>query len=58
MVQHGYNTTFDGQGNQLFAVNGIPFVYMTDPIQVRRGEPVGIYLVNILEYDPIRPTPC
>ena len=28
LVQHGYNTTFDGQGNQLYAVNGIPFVYM------------------------------
>ena len=23
MVMHGYNTTFDGQGNQLYAVNGI-----------------------------------
>jgi FtsP/CotA-like multicopper oxidase with cupredoxin domain len=53
MVQHGYNTTFDGQGNQLYAVNGIPFVYMNDPVRVRRGELVRIYLVNILEYDPI-----
>ena len=53
MVQHGYNTTFDGEGNQLYAVNGIPFVYMNDPIQVRLGELVRIYLVNILEYDPI-----
>ena len=53
MVQHGYNTTFDGQGNQLYAVNGIPFVYMNDPIRVRRGELVRIYLVNVLEYDPI-----
>ena len=33
MVQHGYNTTFDGQGNQLYAVNGIPFVYMNDSIR-------------------------
>ena len=53
MVQHGYNTTFDGQGNQLYAVNGIPFVYMHDPVRVRRGQLVRIYLVNILEYDPI-----
>ena len=53
LVQHGYNTTFDGQGNQLYAVNGIPFAYMNDPIRVRRGELVRIYLVNILEYDPI-----
>jgi FtsP/CotA-like multicopper oxidase with cupredoxin domain len=53
MVQHGFNTTFDGQGNQLYAVNGIPFAYMNAPVRVRRGDLVRIYLVNILEYDPI-----
>ena len=53
MVQHGYNTTFDGEGNQLYAVNGIPFHYMDEPIRVRRDELVRIYLVNTLEYDPI-----
>ncbi|MET0730193.1 MAG: multicopper oxidase domain-containing protein [Solirubrobacterales bacterium] len=53
MVQHGYNTTFDGEGNQLYAVNGIPFHYMNEPVRVNRGELVRIYLVNVLEYDPI-----
>ncbi|MGQ0841609.1 multicopper oxidase domain-containing protein [Actinokineospora sp.] len=53
MVMHGYNTTFDGEGNQLYAVNGIPFHYMHEPVRVRRGELVRIYLVNVLEYDPI-----
>jgi FtsP/CotA-like multicopper oxidase with cupredoxin domain len=53
MVMHGYNTTFDGQSNQLYAVNGIPFHYMHEPVRVRRGELVRIYLINILEYDPI-----
>ena len=53
MMMHGYNTTFDGAGNQLYAVNGIPFHYMHDPVRVRRGELVRIYLVNILEYDPV-----
>ncbi|MFN0283959.1 MAG: multicopper oxidase domain-containing protein [Kineosporiaceae bacterium] len=53
MVQHGYNTTFDGAGNQLYAVNGIPFHYAVEPIKVRRGELVRIYLVNVLEYDPV-----
>jgi FtsP/CotA-like multicopper oxidase with cupredoxin domain len=53
MVQHGYNTTFDGEGNQLYAVNGIPFAYIDDPVRVRRDELVRIYLVNALEYDPI-----
>jgi FtsP/CotA-like multicopper oxidase with cupredoxin domain len=53
MVQHGYNTTFDAEGNQLYAVNGIPFHYMNEPVRVRRDELVRIYLVNVLEYDPI-----
>lgn len=53
MVQHGYNTTFDGAGNQLYAVNGIPFHYMDEPIRIKRDELVRIYLVNTLEYDPI-----
>jgi FtsP/CotA-like multicopper oxidase with cupredoxin domain len=53
MVQHGYNTTFDAEGNQLYAVNGIPFHYMHEPIRVQRGKLVRIYLVNALEYDPI-----
>ncbi len=53
MVMHGYNTTFDAEGNQLYAVNGIPFHYNQEPVQVRRGELVRVYLVNILEYDPI-----
>ncbi|TLG08822.1 copper oxidase [Nocardia cyriacigeorgica] len=53
MVQHGYNTTFDAEGNQLYAVNGIPFHYMHEPVRVKRGELVRIYLVNVLEYDPV-----
>jgi len=53
MVQHGWNTTFDGKGNQFYAVNGIPFHHMDNPVQVRAGELVRIYLVNVLEYDPI-----
>ncbi len=53
MVMHGYNTTFDADGNQLYAVNGIPFHYNDEPVQVRRDELVRVYLVNVLEYDPI-----
>ncbi|MEV6324961.1 multicopper oxidase domain-containing protein [Nocardia sp. NPDC051787] len=53
MVMHGFNTTFDGEGNQLYAVNGIPFHYMHHPVRVKRNELVRIYLVNVLEYDPI-----
>jgi FtsP/CotA-like multicopper oxidase with cupredoxin domain len=53
MVMHGYNTTFDGEGNQLYAVNGIPFHYLREPVRVQLGELVRIYLVNVLEYDPV-----
>ncbi len=53
MVQNGWNTTFDGEGNQLYAVNAIPFAYMEEPIKVKRDELLRIYLVNALEYDPV-----
>jgi FtsP/CotA-like multicopper oxidase with cupredoxin domain len=53
MVMHGYNTTFDGAGNQLYAVNGIPFHFMHEPVRVKQNQLVRIYLVNVLEYDPI-----
>lgn len=54
MVMHGYDVDFDGK-NDFYAVNGIPFHYDHDknPIVVRVGELVRIYLVNTLEYDPI-----
>ena len=53
MVQGGYNTTFDGQGNQLYFVNGIPFAYMHVPVKVKKDQLVRLYLTNLLEYDPI-----
>jgi len=53
MVQAGWNTTFDAEGNQLYHVNAIPFHYMHEPVRVRRGELVRIYLSNLLEYDPV-----
>lgn len=53
MVMNGFNTNFDAEGNQLYAVNTIPFHYVDKPIAVGCGDPVRIYLVNLLEYDPI-----
>ena len=54
MVMSGYDVDFDGK-NDFYAVNGIPFHYNHDknPIQFRVGELVRIFLVNILEFDPI-----
>jgi FtsP/CotA-like multicopper oxidase with cupredoxin domain len=53
MVMNGFNTNFDAEGNQVYAVNTIAFHHQHEPIRVRRGELVRIYLVNALEYDPI-----
>ena len=53
MIQNGFNTNFDGEGNQVYAVNTVGFHYMRHPIRVKRGELVRIYLVNILEFDQI-----
>jgi FtsP/CotA-like multicopper oxidase with cupredoxin domain len=52
MVMNGFDTNFD-LANEIYAVNSIPFHYVDDPIRVKRGELVRIYLVNLLEFDQI-----
>jgi FtsP/CotA-like multicopper oxidase with cupredoxin domain len=52
MVMNGFDTNFD-QANEVYAVNSIGFHYQRHPIEVRRGELVRIYLLNILEFDQI-----
>jgi FtsP/CotA-like multicopper oxidase with cupredoxin domain len=53
MVMNGFNTNFDAQGNQVYAVNTVAFHHVNEPIKVSRQQLVRVYLVNILEYDPI-----
>jgi FtsP/CotA-like multicopper oxidase with cupredoxin domain len=52
MVMNGFDTNFDG-ANEVYAVNTVAFHYLYEPIRVRRGELVRIYLLNILEFDQI-----
>jgi FtsP/CotA-like multicopper oxidase with cupredoxin domain len=52
MVQNAFDTNFDA-ANEVYAVNTVAFAYYRRPIVVERGELVRIYLVNILEYDPV-----
>jgi FtsP/CotA-like multicopper oxidase with cupredoxin domain len=52
MVMNAFDTNFDFS-NEVYAVNTVGFHYVNEPIRVKRGELVRIYLVNILEYDPI-----
>jgi FtsP/CotA-like multicopper oxidase with cupredoxin domain len=53
MMMNGFNTNFDAEGNQVYAVNSIAFHHVNEPVRVKQGELVRIYLANILEYDPI-----
>src|SRR5262245_2075512 len=53
MVMNGFNTNFDADGNQVYGVNTVAFHYVNEPVQVGLSEPVRIYLVNLLEFDPL-----
>ncbi len=52
MVMSGFDVNFDDV-NDFYAVNAIPFHYQQHPIQIKVGEKIRIYLVNILEFDLI-----
>jgi len=52
MVMNGYDTDFDTENN-FYTVNGIPFYYMHHPIQIDENRLIRLYLVNMLEFDPI-----
>ncbi|HEV2820162.1 MAG TPA: multicopper oxidase domain-containing protein [Solirubrobacteraceae bacterium] len=52
MVMNAFDTNFDF-GNEVYAVNTVGFHYQNEPIKVRRDELVRIYLINMVEYDPI-----
>jgi manganese oxidase len=52
MVMNGFDTNFDNE-NEVYAVNTVAFHYARHPIQVKVGEPLRIYLVNVTEFDPL-----
>jgi FtsP/CotA-like multicopper oxidase with cupredoxin domain len=52
MLMNGYDTDFDTENN-FYTVNGIPYYYMHHPIQIENDKPVRIYLLNMLEFDPL-----
>jgi FtsP/CotA-like multicopper oxidase with cupredoxin domain len=52
MVMNAFDTTFDGE-NEVYAVNTVAFHYMKHPIVIDKSRPVRIYLVNVVEFDPI-----
>jgi manganese oxidase len=39
--------------NEIYTVNGKAFDYMYNPIEIQSGKPYRLYLVNMVEFDPI-----
>ncbi|MEX0862129.1 multicopper oxidase domain-containing protein [Nitrosopumilus sp.] len=52
MVLNGLDTDFDTENN-FYAANTIPFYYQHHPIQIDTDELIRIYVVNMVEFDPI-----
>ncbi len=52
MVLNGLDTDFDAENN-FYAANTIPFYYQHHPIQINTDELIRIYVVNMVEFDPI-----
>jgi manganese oxidase len=50
MVLHGFDVDFDDE-NDFYSVNGPAFYYQNNPIKIRVGEKIRIYLTNMLEFD-------
>jgi FtsP/CotA-like multicopper oxidase with cupredoxin domain len=52
MVMNAFDTNFDGE-NEVYAVNTVGHHFAKHPITVVRNKPVRIYLINVIEFDPI-----
>ncbi|MCA1718549.1 MAG: multicopper oxidase domain-containing protein [Actinobacteria bacterium] len=50
MVMNGFDTNFDGE-NEVYAVNTVAFHYQKNPIEIKKGELIRVYVVNVLEFD-------
>ena len=47
-----FSTAFDIENN-FYTVNGIPYYYMHHPIQIEKDKLIRVYLLNMLEFDPL-----
>ncbi len=53
MVLNGFDTNFD-EANEVYAANTVAFAYdMAHPITIARDQPQRLYMINVLEFDPI-----
>jgi len=51
LVMDSYDIN-DDQRNELYAFNGIPNYYKDHPIRIYQNQPIRLYLLNAVEYDP------
>jgi FtsP/CotA-like multicopper oxidase with cupredoxin domain len=52
MVMGGYDINND-QRNELYAFNGLPHAYMQAAIPVQQNQLIRLYLLNMIEFDPV-----
>jgi len=52
MVMNAFDTTLDGE-NEVYAVNSKAFYYAINPIKIKKDELVRLYVINIVEFDPL-----
>jgi FtsP/CotA-like multicopper oxidase with cupredoxin domain len=52
LVMNAFDTNFDGE-NEIYAVNTVAHHFAKHPIRVVRSKPVRLYLINVVEFDPI-----
>ncbi len=52
LIMAGYDVNND-QKNELYAFNGIPHYFMHHPIPVQQNQLIRLYILNLIEYDPV-----
>ena len=52
MIMGGYDVNEDRK-NELYAFNGLPSYYMKHPIPVKHDRLIRLYLLNMIEFDPV-----
>ncbi|MDV2999518.1 MAG: Copper-containing nitrite reductase [Chroococcopsis gigantea SAG 12.99] len=52
MIMGGYDINEDRK-NELYAFNGLPDYYMNQPIAIEKERLIRLYLLNMIEYDPV-----
>ncbi len=52
LIMGGYDVK-EEKRNELYAFNGIPHYYMQNPIPIYQNQLVRLYVLNMIEYDPV-----